>query len=278
MLFSAEIREEVLDPKLRHRVARDNHRLREFLAGPMLKKGFGDLVGNWEDYLRLFSNAGNESAIGEASVLYLWSRTAPEGIAEKISDAKILVMLRDPAERAFSQYLQGVSAGFIGWSFREHIEFSLRHNSEQISLYHPFLELGLYSEQLARYLERLGSNIWIGFNEDFRTRPIEVFQSICQFLGVDHEFSPQMTRRYLEPQVPRLPGVGWLKRSGMWEAVAKLTPSGLRPLIRRTLIRRPGTARMYPADGRYLVEFYSEDIRKLASLLGRNLDSWLCHG
>jgi hypothetical protein len=162
MLFSAEIREEVLDPKLRHRVARDNHCLREFLAGPMRKKGFGDLVGNWEDYLRLFSNAGNESAIGEASVLYLWSRTAPEGIAEKISDAKILVMLRDPAERAFSQYLQGVSAGFIGWSFREHIEFSLRHNSEQISLYHPFLELGLYSEQLARYLERFGSNVWIG--------------------------------------------------------------------------------------------------------------------
>jgi len=42
--FSTEIRDEVLDPKLRRRAARDNHDLQGFLAGPMLEKGFGDLV------------------------------------------------------------------------------------------------------------------------------------------------------------------------------------------------------------------------------------------
>lgn len=84
-----------------------------------------------------------------------------------------------------------------------------------------------------------------------------------------------MNRRHLEAQVPRLSSIGWLKRSGLWQAAARVTPSGLRPLIRRSLMRRPGATRMDPADRHYLIDFYREDICKLASLLGRNLDDWL---
>jgi hypothetical protein len=69
--------------------------------------------------------------------------------------------------------------------------------------------------------------------------------------------------------------VGWLKRSGLWQAAARVTPPGFRPLVRRVLIRKPGTTRMDPADRRYLREFYHDDVRKLASLLNRNLDGWL---
>src|SRR5882762_3511359 len=86
--FAAEIREENFDPKL------DTRGLREFLSGPMREKRFGGIVADWEDYLRLFASANNESALGEASVAYLWSPTAPQRIAGRIPDAKILVMLR----------------------------------------------------------------------------------------------------------------------------------------------------------------------------------------
>jgi hypothetical protein len=84
-----------------------------------------------------------------------------------------------------------------------------------------------------------------------------------------------MTHRHLEAEVPRLAAIGWLKRSGLWAAAASVTPASLRPLIRRRLMREPGTTRMDPADRRYLVDFYREDIRKIANLLGRNLDAWL---
>lgn len=273
--FASEIREENCDPKLRHRMARETRGLREFLSGPMREKRFGAIVTDWEDYVRLFTNANNESALGEASVCYLWSPTAPARIADKIPDAKILVMLRDPAERAFSQYLHGLGNGAIRWSFREHIQRNLRHRSGQFCVHYPFLEFGLYSEQLGRYLEQFGRNVWVGFHEDFKNRPLEVCQNIYRFLGVAHEFSPDMDRRHLEAQVPRLSAIGSLKRLGFWRIAASVTPPGLRPLIRRALIRSPGTTRMNTADRHYLLDFYREDIQKLATLLGRNLDDWL---
>jgi len=273
--FAAEIREENFDPPLRAGIARDARALREFLSGDMREKRFGGIVEKWEDYLRLFAHANHESAVGEASVCYLWSPTAPEGIAARIPDAKILVMLRDPAERAFSQYLHGLGNGAITWSFREHIQRNLRHKSQQIGVHYPFLEFGLYGEQLGRYRERFGRNVWVGFHDDFQNRPLEVFQSICWFLGVAADFSPDMQSRRMEAQVPILGGLGQMKRSGFWQAAAKVTPASLRPRIRRALIGKPGTTRMDPADRQYLVDFYREDIGKLSTLLDRNLDGWL---
>jgi len=273
--FAEEVREQNFEPALRRKLSRDAPALREFLSGPMTGHRQSGIVAEWNDYLRLFANAPDESCLGEASACYLWSRTAPERIAARIPNAKILVMLRDPAERAFSQYLQGVGIGAIRSSFRAHIQRCLDYRGEQLGIYHPFLDFGLYAEQLCRYLRRFGRNVWVGFYEDFRGRPREVLQDVFRFLEVDPSFSPDTSCRYMASQVPRLPAIGWLKGVGVWQRVAGLTPGGLRPLIRRVLIRRPGSVRMDPADRRYLVDFYRDDIWKLANLLSRDLDGWL---
>src|SRR5256885_834533 len=71
--FALEIRPENCDPGLRGDLERDNAGLREFLAGPRLEKRFGGIVTDWDDYLRLFANAGETvTELGEASVCYLW--------------------------------------------------------------------------------------------------------------------------------------------------------------------------------------------------------------
>jgi hypothetical protein len=259
--FAAEIREELYEPALRRRLERD--------------KPFARIVADWDDYVQLFANAAGELALGEGSVCYLWSPTAPGRIAEKIPEAKILVLLRDPAERAFSQYLHGLGNGAIRWSFREHMERNQRHRSTQLSVHYPFLEFGFYAAQLARYREHFGQNIWVGFHEDFRRRPAETIAESCRFLGVSAEFSPDMTEKHLQAQVPRVGAIGWLKHSGLWQAAARVTPKGLRPIIRRSLIRKPGETRMERADRRYLVDYYRDDIVRLAGMVGRDLGEWL---
>jgi hypothetical protein len=272
--FAEEVRVGNMDAGLLRRNRRDASSLRKFLSGTMREQRFGGIVENWEDYQRLFANAKDESALGEASACYLWSPTAPVGIYKRIPGAKIVVMLRDPAERAFSQYLQGLSMGAIRWTFREHITRSLRNHSSRLSLYHPFLEFGLYCEQIQRYRERFGPNVWIGFYEDFKACAPRVCQEIFRFLGIAADFSPDTRRRYLAAQVPRVSAAAWLRQSGIWEAAARITPRSLRPLFRRMLIRDSGAA-MEPGDRRYLLDFYREEIRKVETLAGRSLDHWL---
>jgi hypothetical protein len=273
--FSTEFRAENFDPVLRLTVARGSRDLRRFLAGPMREKRFGGIITAWEDYQRLFANALTEPALGEASAGYLWSPTAPERIAAKVPHARILVLLREPAERAFSQYLHGLGYGAIRWSFREHIQRNFRNTSQQICIHYPFLEFGLYSRQLARYRRWFGPNVWVGLHEDFRGRPQEMLQDIYRFLGVDSDFSPDTSRRHLESQVPRTATLRHLKGLGLWQAAAEVTPLRLRPFIRRALTRDSGATRMEPADRNYLIDFYREDITNLSALLDRDLSHWL---
>jgi hypothetical protein len=273
--FSTEFRAENFDPGLRRMTARDGPDLSRFIAGSMHEKRFGGIITAWKDYERLFSNAAGESALGEASVGYLWSPTAAAQIAAKIPDARILALLRDPAERAFSQYLHGFGYGAIRWSFREHIHRNLRNTSQQICIHYPFLEFGLYFQQVARYRALFGRNVWIGLHEDLRRNPKKMLQDIYRFLGVDPDFSPDTSRRHLESHVPRTAALRRLKGWGLWQAAAGVTPRRLRPFIRRTLTWDRGDNRMKAADRNYLIDFYRQDIRDLSALLDRDLCHWL---
>ena len=237
--FASEIRPENFDSQLQRRAADDAVQVQEYLAGPMRKKRFGGIVTQWDDYVRLFANATSETALGEASVCYLWSPSAPSKIAERIPAAKIIVMLRDPAAREFSEYVQCLGSGAIQGTFREYINNCLDHRSPPFSIHYPSLDLGFYAAQLRRYLDRFGPNVWIGFYEDFCAQPLDIYGDICRFLGVTPHFVPDMRQKHL-------------KATGPTRALA-----------------------IDPADRRLLIDLYRDDIAQLAALLNRNLNHWL---
>jgi hypothetical protein len=273
--FSLEVRPENFEPALQPQARRDEEAVRNYLAGPLDQKRFSGIVRNYDDYLRLFAAAREQTAIGEASVCYLWSKTAPDAIASRLPHARIIIILRDPADRAFSQYLHNVSDGVVSSTFREHIDASLHRAGDAFGVLHPMLEFGLYADQVQRYLdafqrERVG--IWL--YED--TRRPTFLAEVLQFLQVDPTFTLDTSTRHLQPQLPRMTGISQtLRRNGIWNKIKNLTPAPIKPFVRNLAYRKAGSVKMSEHERAFLIYYYEEDIIKLAKLLKRDLNAWL---
>jgi hypothetical protein len=187
--FSSEIRPENFAPDLQAQMEELVKTSREFTRGDMSRKRFGGIITDWDDYLRLFAGVKNESAIGEGSVCYLWSKSAAAAIAARLPDAKVVIVLMNPAERAFAQYRKSVQDGHVSHSFREQLEASLPLRDQKFGLFHPFLEFGKYAEQVERYLAVFPRNqLHISLYEDALADYSRWFGQILSFLEVDTHF------------------------------------------------------------------------------------------
>jgi hypothetical protein len=275
--FSLELRAENFAPRQKPHARRIQRETHEYLRGPMDKPISGGIVTEWEDYLRLFAAAGRQHAVGEASVSYMVSETAAAAIAARIPQAKIIMVLRSPVERAFSQYLQGVSGGHIASSFHEFVRACLRHSDEGFGVHRPFLEAGFYAAQVQRFFDHFPrSHIAIWIYEESRTNPREFLRQIFRFLDVDDGFVPDVSTRHNEPRVPRIrTSAKPLRWARMTEFARKVVPLPVRVAVRNTVYRPLGSVRIGAADRALMLDFYRSDIHKLEGILGRDLGAWL---
>ena len=244
----------------------------------MAEKRFGGVITEWDDYLKLFRNVKKETAIGEASVCYLWSKTAAQNIQAKIPNAKIIMILRDPVDRAFSQYLQSLTGGRTRNSFRSYVETCLSRRNGQLDEFRFCLEFGEYSDAIQRYLDQFPrENIHIVFYEDYQEQQSQVLAATFRFLGVDPTFTPDTRERQLRPRVPRSLALGYfLKKWGLWQYV---DGDKLRlPSVHSCIDLRYDREKTWPwasRDRELLLGYYQNDIRKLERLLDRDLTAWL---
>jgi hypothetical protein len=275
--FASELRPDNFSEEVRPRIAREMRALEQYLQGDMREKRFGGLVSTWEDYLKLYRNVSDEHAIGEATASYLWSASAARNIAARIAHARIIINLRNPVDRAFSQYLQMLTAGVTRRSFREQIDASLRCEDKRIGSLWPLLDYGRYYEQIKRYFEAFPrSQIHISYYEDLEQAPRRLLSHLFAFLEVDHEFAPDLSRRHHVPVIPKLSGAAYyLKKWGAWPYLRRLAPVPLGPRLTSLLVRSRGSLTMEPADRALLTDYYRDEINKLAVLLDRDLSSWV---
>jgi len=278
--FASELRPENFTDEMRPRIDREMRALQRYLHGDLRTKRFGGLVSNWEEYLSLYRNAGDERAIGEATASYLWSATAARNIAARIPHARIIINLRNPVDRAYSQYLQMLTAGVFRGTFRELLAASLDCRDQRLGITWPLLDYGRYAPQLERYFSEFPrSQIHISYYEELQRSPQRLMAQLLTFLGVDADFVPDLSRRHHEPSVPRLNTLAYLlKRSGAWPYLRRLAPAPLGPRLRSLAVRGGRSLQMRPADRAFLTNYYREDIARLAVLLNRDLSCWLDAG
>jgi hypothetical protein len=275
--FAFEVRPENFDGEFRQQAQRGVRETQAYIRGPMSEKRFGGMVIEWDDYVNLFRNVKDETAIGEASVSYLWSKTAAANMHSRIPDAKIIIVLRNPTERAFSEYHHVLTEGRTRCSFGDYIQAGLRSQSEKPRTPYNFLECGLYYEQVKRYLDLFSRDqVRIYFYEDYVTQFPQLWKDVLAFLQINCSFLPDTSQKHLEPRIPRLVFANHvLKKYGIWHHLTRLSPRALRPALLKFAFRRRSNLKMVSKDRQYLISYYQEDIQKLTALVNRDLSAWL---
>jgi len=236
-------------------------------------------VTAWPEYLDLFNGCRAEVAIGEASTTYLHSQKAAAGIHHRFPEARLIAVLRQPVERAYSAFVmyQRENREDKG-TLLEAIacENQGKHYRGEIGVY---LERGFYTAALRRYLDLFGRNrLRVYLYEDFKENPQAVLDDLHRHIGVE-AFQPDMSLSH---------NVGGLHRSGLLKGlltrpnpvrfVARgLLPGSFRARVRER-IKRFDLRKAPGIDAEtwtVLLDRYRSDILQLQDLIERDLGHWL---
>jgi hypothetical protein len=233
-----------------------------------------------DDYRQLFARAGSARAVGEASVSTLYYPRALVNIERFLQDARVLVILRDPVERAFSsfQYMRSMCREPLP-NFAAALEAEEgRIRGAWHHIWH-YRALGYYHRQLAPFYERLGpERIHVLLAEDLRSNPATSLKRVFDFLEVDPATRVGSTPRANLSGRPRSKMLARLLLRSTWprRAALSLLPGNgwiaVDTALRRCLLAPQQIPDRAAAE---LRESYREDLLALEELLDRDLSRWL---
>ena len=237
-------------------------------------------ISNWTDYVSLFETAPAAIARGEASPLYLWAPQAAKRIKARLPDVKLIAVLRNPIEQAFSHYLYA-RAQMI--EPLDDFGAALEAEPERLAAHwqplFQYSDFPRYAKQLKRYYAEFSADqILVFLYEDFRDDPKAMLRKIFAFIGVDASFAPNVT---VETNMGGQPRHAWLQHLVMRPNVlatlaALIVPMGARRKIRDMVSRRNLARDHMPPDARARLQgLLRDDIVRLQGLIGRDLSHWL---
>ncbi len=149
---------------------------------------------------RVERTKGHRLLVGESSPDYMFHPHAPRRMAELLPDVKLILLLRNPVDRAFSHYWHQAKRGFETLSFEEAIEQEperlrgeldrMLGDERYVSFerhHHSYLERGIYVDQLRRWTDRYPQDRFlIERSEDFFADPSVVLRRVQEFLELPH--------------------------------------------------------------------------------------------
>lgn len=210
---------------------------------------------------------------GEFSTSYLYSAETPSRIRGYYPQAKLIAILRNPIDRAYSQYRNAIKSGEIP----ETVTFE-KFKADEKSV----LEQGLYAQQLKRYFDLFPKEqLLVLIYEDIKKDPDAFMRRIYQFLGVDDSFKASMLQS--EINIARTPKLVFIERAmhhtaefmrriGLDALVHQIRKAGLPELV-HSINTKPVQHESMDHDRASLAAYFKEDVTTLSRLLGRDLNS-----
>jgi len=222
-------------------------------------------------YISLFENATNEKIIGESSATYLFDYKAAQLIHKVSPDAKILISLRDPVERAFSQYLMIKRGRQLETSFKNAIKSGLEHGIIGGRINEITAK---YYESINRYLQLFGKKqVKIIIFEEWVKNPTNIIEEILEFLELNYKIEESISGVHNRYYTWRSSVIQQLRTNRKLRPIVQnVVPSSFRKYFRKKfLIKTTLKPEMRPEDRELLKKLYWEDVQKIEKFLGRKL-------
>ncbi|MEW9552143.1 sulfotransferase [Nonomuraea sp. NPDC050783] len=240
-------------------------------GGPGDAETYREHVWRREEYEALFEDAPPGTLTGESTPFYLYDAAAQRRIRALIPDVRIVVTLRDPVERAHSNWTHLWSAGLepIGDLVRACEAEPERIAAGWAHFWH-YLSLGRYGEQLARLFELFPrEQVLILRYRDIVDRPAETLDLICAHLGVRQGLLAEVPRQ----NVTAHPDPG--ARHAVLSTLARRLPALAKPI--EGLLQHRGQARrpLSWEQRRRLIPYFAEDVALLQRVTGEDFSDWL---
>ena len=227
-------------------------------------------INTLNEYHNLFLDRKDERLLGESSVSYLFYPEVSSRIKKYNKNAKIIIMIRNPIERALSHYLMDFRLGFIGEKFQD--IFNLQKGAH----FQQYFLLGNYYPQIKRYIDKFGkTNVHIIKYSDFKKQSKEEVRKVFKFIGVDSEVKVNIENIYNSSFIARnliirkLYSISYLR-----SLFSVLFSPKLIKLIRTVFFKKPDKPKLESPFLRLISEYYLKDIGKLEELLSIDLSEW----
>ncbi len=229
----------------------------------MVEKEIHFFDKNWDKgitwYEEKFSNYDNKKVIGEKTPGYMY--TDVKRIKSVLPDIKLIFLLRNPVDRAYSQYWHDVRKG------RENLTFEEAIRKENTT----YKERGKYIIYLKKFEEHYKkSNMMFLLTEDLKNNRLESVRSVLEFLDVDENYK---FKDLGEENVGGMPRSKFIAKFAEKKAI-KNSPHLYR-LIKMVNLKRKGKLPEIKKESRkYLEEYFSKYNEELSKFTGLNLDKW----
>lgn len=248
-------------------------------SGPGDDKWLDHFVQKRESYEALYAGAQAGQLRGEASSDYLYrSRTAADRLHREVPEARLIFILRDPARRAYSNWLQHVQHGREPLSFAEALDAEEERIERGWAWWWHYARRGYYADQLEPFLDAFPrERILILLHDDLRRDPRQLLAQVCRFLEIEPVAGERAEQRHNQSLVPRSPAHARARRLVRPAAAASaaLLPKGAEERLRRWFQGRTLGPTISDADYQRLRRAYARDSERLADLTGLDLSAWL---
>ena len=234
-----------------------------------------DPIQNLEKYNKLFSNK-KDLLRGEASVSYLFYDDVAKKIKKYNEKAKIIIILRNPVDRAFSHYLMDYRLGLVSENFEDIINKRINHKNALL-YYQQYVSVGEYYHQVERYIKVFGPEKLLIINyDDFKNNLAGTFEKICLFLKVSHTFKVDFTKSYNSFKRPRSKIVRWVYSfTRLRKILSQIIPKIAINYIIKMLFTESKKPKLSSDARKFLISHYKDDIINLSKLLNQDLSSWI---